>query len=146
MQKSIYCQTEGKNIFNLSKNPYFNKPHLSKAMSGFKQKCSQFPTSFSGTVFHALSHGLIHFVWRVSPRNHFMIGENSLTVNQRLLLRWFLKLTLQKNWIIPLERPWKTMRENGVHFCLRSLLGLERCGKWNVGFIKYQPHAFKFEQ
>ena len=83
MQKSIYCQTEGKNIFNLSKNPYFNKPHLSKAMSGFKQKYTQFPTSFSGTVFHALSHGLIRFVWSVSLsisriyRSEFLVSVSS---------------------------------------------------------------------
>ena len=41
-------------------------PHLSKGSNGRKQKCTQFLTSFLGTVFHALSHGVIHFVRSVS--------------------------------------------------------------------------------
>ena len=52
--------------------------YLSKVMSGFKQKCTQFLILFSGTVFHALSHGVIRFVQSVSPRNHFLTGGNSL--------------------------------------------------------------------
>ena len=40
--------------------------HLSKGPSGQKQKCTRFLTPFSGTVFHALSHGVIHFVRSVS--------------------------------------------------------------------------------
>ena len=43
--------------------------HLSKGSSGRKQKCTQFPTPFSGTAFNALSHGVIHFVWSVSFKN-----------------------------------------------------------------------------
>ena len=43
--------------------------HLSKGSSGRKQKCTQFPTPFSGTVFDALSHGVIHFVRSVSFKN-----------------------------------------------------------------------------
>ena len=43
--------------------------HLSKGSSGCKQKCTQFPTPFSCTVFHALSHGVIHFVLRVISKN-----------------------------------------------------------------------------
>ena len=44
-------------------------PHLSKGSSGHKQKCTPFLTPFSSTVFHALSHGLIHFVRSVSFEN-----------------------------------------------------------------------------
>ena len=44
---------------------------------------------------------------------------------------WFLKLTLRTKWITLCERAQKTVPENGVkscvHFCLRSLLRLERC-------------------
>ena len=47
----------------------FQIPHLSKGSSGRKQKCTQFPTPFSGTVFDALSHGVIHFVRSVSFKN-----------------------------------------------------------------------------
>ena len=43
--------------------------HLSKGTSGLKQKCTQTPTSFLGTVFHALSLDVIHFVPRVSSKN-----------------------------------------------------------------------------
>ena len=35
--------------------------HLSKGKSDLKQKCTQLLTPFSGTIFHALSHGEIHF-------------------------------------------------------------------------------------
>ena len=38
------------------------KPHLSKGTSDLKQKCTQLATPFWGTVFHALSHGVIRFV------------------------------------------------------------------------------------
>ena len=111
-------------------NP-FATSHLSKDKSGCKQKCTQFLTLFSGTVFHALSHGVIRFAWSVSPRNHFLIGGNSQTANQKLLLSWFSKPTLRAKWISPCERAWKTVSESGVrscvHFCLKSLLHLERC-------------------
>ena len=40
----------------------YTDAHLSKSSSGRKQKCTQFLTLFSGTAFHALSHGVIHFV------------------------------------------------------------------------------------
>ena len=47
--------------------------------------------------------------------------------------KWFLKLTLRTKWITPSERALKTVPDNGVgscvHFCLRSLVALERCGK-----------------
>ena len=43
--------------------------HLSKGTSGLEQKCTQTPTSVLGPVFHALSHGVIHFVPRVSSKN-----------------------------------------------------------------------------
>ena len=43
--------------------------HLSKGLSGRKQKCTQFLTPFSGTIFHALPHGVIHFVQSVSFKN-----------------------------------------------------------------------------
>ena len=49
-------------------------PHLSKATSDLKQKCTQLPTPFLGTVFNALSQGVIHFVLSVSLRNRFLVG------------------------------------------------------------------------
>ena len=48
--------------------------HLSKDTSGCKQKCTQFLTLFSGTVFHALSHDVIRLAWSVIPRNHWFLG------------------------------------------------------------------------
>ena len=50
------------------------KAHLSKGTSDLKQKCTQLATPFWSTVFHALSHGVIHFVRSVRSRNHFFIG------------------------------------------------------------------------
>ena len=47
----------------------FTTAHLSNGRSGRKQKCTQLPTPFSGTVFHTVSHGTIHFVWSVSFQN-----------------------------------------------------------------------------
>ena len=43
--------------------------HLSKGSSGRDQKCTQFLTPFSGIVFRALSHRVIHFVRSVSLKN-----------------------------------------------------------------------------
>ena len=54
-------------IMTLSENilldPRFTYYHanLSNQTSGLEQKCTQLLTPFSGTVFHALSHGGIHF-------------------------------------------------------------------------------------
>ena len=47
----------------------YSIPHLSKGRSGLKQKCTQTPTPFLSTVFHALSHGEIHFLPSVSSKN-----------------------------------------------------------------------------
>ena len=46
-----------------------NAPHFPKGTSGIKQKCTQSPTPFLDTVFHALSRGVIHFVKSVSSKN-----------------------------------------------------------------------------
>ena len=43
--------------------------HLSKSQSDLKQKCTQLPTSFLGTVFNALAQDVIHFVRSVSFKN-----------------------------------------------------------------------------
>ena len=48
--------------------------HLSEGTSDLKQKCTQLATPFWRTVFHALSHGVIHFVRSVRSRNHFLLG------------------------------------------------------------------------
>ena len=42
--------------------------HLSKDTSGCKQKCTQFLTLFSGTVFYALSHGVHTFCSECQPQ------------------------------------------------------------------------------
>ena len=42
---------------------------FSKAQVGPNKKGTQFPTPFLGTVFHAPSHGVIHFVRSVSFKN-----------------------------------------------------------------------------
>ena len=55
--------------------------HLSKAPSDLKQKCTQFPTPFLGTDFHALSHGVVHFVRSVSFRNLEMEASDWLLKN-----------------------------------------------------------------
>ena len=74
----------------------------------------------------------------VECRNHFRTGGNSPTANQKLLLEWFLKLTLHKRWITPSIRAWNALKQNGVrscvHFCLRALLPFERCGSvmWHL--------------
>jgi len=46
-----------------------NSAHLSKGTSGLKQKCTQTPAPFLSTVFHALSHGEIHFLPSVGSKN-----------------------------------------------------------------------------
>ena len=43
--------------------------HLAIGTSGLKQKCTQTPISFLGTVFHALSGDVIHFDPRGSFKN-----------------------------------------------------------------------------
>ena len=35
---------------------------ISKGVSGLKQKCKQYRTTFSGSAFHILSLGLIRFI------------------------------------------------------------------------------------
>ena len=54
----------------LDKRTSFNRHRT----SDLKPKCTQHATPFWGTVFHALLHGVIHFVLSVRSRNHFLIG------------------------------------------------------------------------
>ena len=65
------------------------RAHLSKGTSDLKQKCTQLATPFWSTVFHALSHGVFHFVRSVRSRNHFLIGWSSSTANQKLPFQGF---------------------------------------------------------
>ena len=44
--------------------------HLSKGLSDLKQNGTHEKKPFSGTVLHALSHGVIRFVASVSFKNH----------------------------------------------------------------------------
>ena len=48
----------------------FMGSHLSKHPSDLKQNGTQEKLPFSGTVFHALSHGVLRFVASVSFKNH----------------------------------------------------------------------------
>ena len=68
----------------------------SKDLSSHKQKCTQFPTLFSGTIFHALLHGVIYFVQSVSFINLEMEVSDWLLKNfNQYIRKQFLKLTLQ---------------------------------------------------
>ena len=49
-------------------------PHLSKHPSDLKQNGTQEKTPLSGTVFNALTHGVIRFVASVSSKNHHQTG------------------------------------------------------------------------
>ena len=106
------------------------KSHLSKGPSYLKQKCTQLPTPFSGTVFNALSLGVLHFVQSVSLRNHFLVGWNSSTANKNFNFKVFKTNTLNK-MDHTMWKSIKTMPENNVgdcvHFCLWPLKPLERC-------------------
>ena len=53
-----------------------NYAYLYKSESDFKEKCTQFLLPFPGTVLHAFSHGVVHFVPSVILRNHFLTGGN----------------------------------------------------------------------
>ena len=55
--------------------------HLSKGTSDLKQKCTQLATPFWETVFHALSHGVIHFAPRVSSKKPEMEVSDWLLKN-----------------------------------------------------------------
>jgi len=60
-------------LVDLDQSSLNNEAHLSKRTSDLKQKCTQLAKPW-GTVFHALSHGVIHFVRSVRSRNHFLFG------------------------------------------------------------------------
>ena len=115
--------------------------HLSQGSSGFIQRCTQFLTPFPGTVFPAFSHGVMYFVLRAlalkTLKWKFLIGYWRISTNIR---KQFLKLTFRTKLIMPSERAWKTVPENGVascvHFCFRSLGPLERCGMGISGLYK----------
>ena len=122
--------------------------HLPKVPSDLKQKCTQFLTPFLGTVFNALSLGVIHFVRSVSLRNRFLFGWNSSTANQKTSISRFVKLTLRTKRIAPCERASKSVPVNGVrncvHFCLLPLEPLERCdfAKECYKHCRFTPFTF----
>ena len=82
------------------------RPHLSKSKSNLKQKFTQLLTPFSGTVFHALSPCVIHFVRSVSFKT------------------------------ISIEPVPENDVRNCVHFCLKPLMALERCVTLYVKEVK----------
>ena len=89
-------------------------------------------TTFSGVVFHVLSHGVIHYARSGISFVNQLKRSFWLAVKEFPPVRkWFLGLTLQTKQITPCERAWKTVPENDVrncvHFCLKPLMTLERC-------------------
>ena len=78
--------------------------HLSKGSSGHKQKCTQFLTPFSGTVFHALSHGSPGFALHGSFFNNLLIDWKSSTANQSLWNRWLMELPWRTKCKLPCKR------------------------------------------
>ena len=78
--------------------------HLSKCRSDFKQKCTQLLKPFSGTVFHDLSHDMIHFVQSVSFKNHIDRGFRLAVEKYPPVKKRFLGLTLGTKRIISCER------------------------------------------
>ena len=48
--------------------------HLAKQLSDLKQNGTQEKTTFSGTVFNTLSHGVVSFVASGSSKNHSLTG------------------------------------------------------------------------
>ena len=62
---------------------------LSKVTSDLEQKCTQLLKPSLGTVFHALSHGLIHFARNVRSKKHFLICWNYSTVHQKIPFQRF---------------------------------------------------------
>ena len=60
-------------VFNVISSFLNKQSHFSKHKSGIKQKLTQRLTPFSGTVFYALLHGLIHFARSVSFENKLNI-------------------------------------------------------------------------
>lgn len=75
--------------------------HLSKGTSGHKQKCTQTLPSFLGLVFHALSHGVIHFVPCVSSKNLEMEVFDWPAEGFQPMRKWFLGLKLRTKLIPP---------------------------------------------
>ena len=76
-RKRGHCKKKSQKSFTTESNALQmlkeSTAHLSKGSSGCKQKCTQFLTPFTGIVFHALSHGVIHFVQSVSFKNLEMV-------------------------------------------------------------------------
>ena len=100
-----------------------NISHLSEGSSGRKQKCTHFLTSFSGTVIHALSHGMIFFVLSVSFKN-LEFGSFWLAVEKfQPMRKRFAKLTLQTKLITPSERAFKMVSKDGVISCVHRHFG-----------------------
>jgi len=82
--------------------------HLSRGTSGLKQKSTQTLTPSLSIVFHALSHGEIHFVPSISSKN-LWIGSFWLAAEEfQPMKKRFLDLTLRIKWSTLSERAWKT--------------------------------------
>ena len=57
------------------------KTHFAKRPSDLKRNGTQEKTPFSGTVFHTLSHGVLHLVAGVSFKNHWIEASDWLWKN-----------------------------------------------------------------
>ena len=114
---------------------WLNLPHLSKGPSDLKQKCTQLPTPFSGTLFDALSLGVIHFIWSVSLRNHFLVcfffnfsRATSIPIN------FHLKVFKAANKMD--HTMWKSMKNYAWKWC-RKLCAFLFAATWAFGKMCY---------
>ena len=68
-----------------------------------------------------LSRGVVCLIR--SDQKLIRTGGNSLVANQKIQYMWFLEPnTLNKMNLIPCERAWKTLPENGVRSCVHIYL------------------------
>ena len=112
-------------LFQWSFSKYL-RAQLSKITSDLKQKCTLLLTSFLGTVFHALSHDVIHFVPCVSSKNFEMEVSDWQLKNFN---QWKSGFSTKMN-----HTKWKSMKNCAQKWCRKLcaflfevIMILERC-------------------
>jgi len=118
----------------------FNVLHLSKGPSGRKQKCTQILTPFAGTVFHALSQGVIHFVQSVSFKNL------KIEVFDWLLKNFNQRVVSQANTPNKMDHAkWKSIRNCAQKWCWKLCAFLFEV-TWAFGKMWYGARELQWQR
>ena len=111
---------------------HFYTPHLSKGPNYLKKKCTQLPTPFSGTVFNALSLGVINLIGVLAWETTFSLVE----ILQQPIKNFHFKVFKANTPNKMSHTMWKSIKNCARKWC-RKLCAFLFVATWAFGKMWY---------